>query len=188
MTHGDGSRELGVGVSRSAVRGFSAARLRRYRLARKANIADLADAAGVSEQTVSAWETGRAAPTPELLAKVAAELRLTVADLVPIPNDQLGLSDLRAQADDAERQAQDSQQNVRKISSRYQQEAATYSQPRASSTSEVPLKVQKFIEQMYNASSEKRTQSGNILKTDVQTAPVVNTQGQATGRIVNVSA
>ena len=98
MTHGDGSRELGVGVSRSAVRGFSAARLRRYRLARKANIADLADAAGVSEQTVSAWETGRAAPTPELLAKVAAELRLTVADLVPIPNDQLGLSDLRAQA------------------------------------------------------------------------------------------
>ena len=97
-------------------------------------------------------------------------------------------SDLRAQADDAERQAQDSQQNVRKISSRYQQEAATYSQPRASSTSEVPLKVQKFIEQMYNASSEKRTQSGNILKTDVQTAPVVNTQGQATGRIVNVSA
>lgn len=98
MTHGDGSRELGVGVSRSAVRGFSAARLRRYRQARKATIEDLADAAGVSAQTVSAWETGRAAPTPELLAKVAAELRLTVADLVPIPSDQLGLSDLRVQA------------------------------------------------------------------------------------------
>lgn len=98
MTHGDGFRELGVGVSRSAVRGFSAARLRRYRQARKATIEDLADAAGVSAQTVSAWETGRAAPTPELLAKVAGELRLTVADLVPIPSDQLGLSDLRVQA------------------------------------------------------------------------------------------
>ncbi|CAN5496928.1 hypothetical protein BH09ACT9_BH09ACT9_16900 [soil metagenome] len=85
-------------MSRSAVRGFSAARLRRYRQARKATIEDLADAAGVSAQTVSAWETGRAAPTPELLAKVAAELRLTVADLVPIPSDQLGLSDLRVQA------------------------------------------------------------------------------------------
>jgi len=72
--------------------------LRRYRQARKATIEDLADAAGVSAQTVSAWETGRAAPTPELLAKVAAELRLTVADLVPIPSDQLGLSDLRVQA------------------------------------------------------------------------------------------
>ncbi|NMM90675.1 transcriptional regulator [Rhodococcus sp. SRB_17] len=98
MTHGDESRELGVGVSRSAVRGFSAARLRRYRQARKATIEDLADAAGVAAQTVSAWETGRAAPTPELLAKVAAELRLTVADLVPIPSDELGLSDLRVQA------------------------------------------------------------------------------------------
>jgi transcriptional regulator with XRE-family HTH domain len=98
MTHRDQSQELGVEVSRSAVRGFSATRLRRYRQARKATIEDLADAAGVSAQAVSAWETGRAAPTPELLAKVAAELRLTVADLVPIPTDQLGLSDLRVQA------------------------------------------------------------------------------------------
>ncbi len=96
--------------------------------------------------------------------------------------------DLRAQADDAERQAQDSQQNVRKVSSRNQQEAATYSQPRTNSTSEVPLKVQKFIEQLYSASSEKRAQSGNALKADVHAAPVVNVQGQATGRIVNVSA
>lgn len=96
--------------------------------------------------------------------------------------------DLRAQADEAERQAQDSQQNVRKVSARNQQEAATYSQPRASSTSEVPLKVQKLIEQMYNATSAKRTESGNPLKTDVHAAAVVNTQGQATGRIVNVSA
>ncbi|QTN28310.1 hypothetical protein HZ993_00125 [Rhodoferax sp. AJA081-3] len=96
--------------------------------------------------------------------------------------------DLRAQADEAERQAQDSQQNVRKVSARIQQEAATYSQPRASSTSEVPLKVQKLIEQMYSATSEKRAENGNPLKTDVHAAAVVNSQGQATGRIVNVSA
>ncbi len=96
--------------------------------------------------------------------------------------------DLRARADDAEQQARRSQDNVRKVSARAQEEAATYTQPRNSSTSEVPLKVQKLIEQMYSATSEKRTQSGNPLKTDVDAAPVVNIQGQATGRIVNISA
>lgn len=96
--------------------------------------------------------------------------------------------DLRAQANDAERQAQDSQENLRKVSARDQQEAATYSQPRASSSSsEVPLKVQKLIEEMYSATSEKRAESGNALKSDVHALPVINTQGQATGRIVNVS-
>ena len=96
--------------------------------------------------------------------------------------------DLRAQADDAERQAESSQENVRKVASSNQREEATYSAPRARSTTEVPLKVQKLIEQMYAASSELRTQSGNPLKTDAKAAPVVNAQGQSTGRIVNVSA
>ena len=96
--------------------------------------------------------------------------------------------DLRAQADDAERQAQSSQENVRRVSSRNRQEEVTYAQPRTSSTSEVPIKVQKLIEQMYSATSEKRAESGNALKTNVNATPVVNSQGQATGRIVNVSA
>lgn len=96
--------------------------------------------------------------------------------------------DLRAQADDAERQAQSSQENVRKVAAGIQREQSTYSAPRASSTSEVPVKVQNLIEQMYAAGSEQRAQSGNPLKTNANAAPVVNTQGQATGRIVNVSA
>lgn len=95
---------------------------------------------------------------------------------------------LRAQADEAEQQAERSQDNVRKVSARTQEEAATYSQHKDNSKSEVPLKVQKLIEQMYTATSEKRAQSGNPLKTDVNAAPVVNIQGQATGRIVNISA
>ena len=95
---------------------------------------------------------------------------------------------LRDQANDAERQAQDRWQNVRSLASRNRQEEATYSPPRTSSTKEVPLKVQKLIEEMYNASSEKRAESGNVLKSDMYAPPVVNTQGQATGRIVNVSA
>lgn len=96
--------------------------------------------------------------------------------------------DLRAQVDDAEHQARSSQEKVRKVASSNQREESTYSAPRASSAAEVPLKVQKLIEQMYDASSEQRTKSGNSLKTDAKAAPVVNTQGQATGRIVNVSA
>ena len=96
--------------------------------------------------------------------------------------------DLRAQADEAEQQAQSSQENVNRIAARNQREESTYSAPRASSTSEVPLKVQKLVEQMYSATSAQRTQSGNPLKTNANAAPVVNIQGQATGRIVNVSA
>lgn len=96
--------------------------------------------------------------------------------------------DLRAQADDAEQQAKRSKDNVRKVSARTQEEAATYSQPRDSSTSEVPLKVQKLIEQLYSATSEKRAQSGNPLKTNANAPTVFNIQGQATGRIVNISA
>jgi hypothetical protein len=96
--------------------------------------------------------------------------------------------DLRGQADIAEQQAQRSQDNVRKIGASIQQEEATYAQPRDSTSAEVPVKVQKLIEQMYTATSEKRTQSGNPLKTNSNALPVVNSQGQRTGRIVNISA
>ena len=95
---------------------------------------------------------------------------------------------LRAQADDAERQAQGSQSNVQRLAARNRRDESTYAAPRPSQTAEVPLKVQSLIEQMYTASSEKRTESGNPLKTVANSAPVVNNQGQATGRIVNVSA
>ncbi len=96
--------------------------------------------------------------------------------------------DLRAQADEAEQQAANSRDNVRKVATSSQGEESTYSAPRASSTSEVPLKVQNLIEKMYAATSEQRAQSGNPLKTNVHAAPIVNSQGQFTGRIVNVSA
>ncbi|RIK01972.1 MAG: transcriptional regulator [Acidobacteria bacterium] len=71
-------------LARSGMHGFSGARLRRYRQALDMTMADLADAAEVSEATVSAWETGRAAPTPPLLKRVADVLRVTVPDLAPI--------------------------------------------------------------------------------------------------------
>ena len=96
--------------------------------------------------------------------------------------------DLRGQADIAEQQAQQSQDNVRKIGALILQGEPTYAQPRESTSAQVPVKVQKLIEQMYTATSEKRTQSGNPLKTNSNALPVVNSQGQRTGRIVNISA
>ena len=96
--------------------------------------------------------------------------------------------DLRAQADDAEQQAQQSQNNVRKISASIQNEDTTYSAPRSTNESAVPVKVQKLIEQLYRATSEKRDQDGNPLKSDPRSPSVVNALGQKTGRIVNVSA
>lgn len=96
--------------------------------------------------------------------------------------------DLRAQADDAEQQAVQSQNNVRKISAVVQRDEATYTSPRGSSDSQVPIKVQKLIEQMYSATSEKRALSGNPLKSDASAPTIVNIQGQRTGRIVNITA
>lgn len=94
---------------------------------------------------------------------------------------------LRAQADEAEQQAQTSQNNLRKVSTQVQQQEATYRKPQQDSTSEVPVKVQKLIEQMYAATSANYARAGNPLKADALSTPVLNTQGQATGRIVNIS-
>lgn len=95
---------------------------------------------------------------------------------------------LRSQADAAEVEAQKSQETVREIATRNRQSAATYASPLASRKSEVPQKTQEFLVDMYSAASEKFAATGNTLKTDPTAAPVLNTQGHATGRIVNVSA
>lgn len=85
----------GARLSKSTVRGFSGARLRRLREARGLTGDDLADASGISEATLRSWEIGRSTPTPNLLAAVAKKLRVTIADLVLLRSDELMLSDLR---------------------------------------------------------------------------------------------
>ena len=95
---------------------------------------------------------------------------------------------LRAEADQAEQQAQERQGKVSQIaSSGNRQTEATYSTPTAVRVTEVPVKVQNFIENLYRATSQKRADSGNALKTDADAPPVINSQGQATGRILNLS-
>lgn len=95
---------------------------------------------------------------------------------------------LRAQVDVAEQNAKEGQSKVRKLSATVNQEAVTYSSPLENSGTEVPIKTQDFLVNVYNATSQKRAESGNALKNRTDVAPVINSQGQATGRIVNVSA
>lgn len=95
---------------------------------------------------------------------------------------------LRAQADAAELQSARSTDNLRQLTARVQQEDVTYKPATDDANSEVSPKVQKLIEQMYSATSSARSQSGNPLKSNLLAPPVINVQGQSTGKIVNISA
>jgi hypothetical protein len=94
---------------------------------------------------------------------------------------------LRSQADQAELDAQKGQQNVRELTTRSKQTDTTYTS-QIKSSSEVPAQTQDFLERMYTATSSKFAASGNALKTQADAAPVVNTSGQSTGRILNTKA
>ena len=94
---------------------------------------------------------------------------------------------LRAEADQAEQQSQRSRDNVAQAASNVRQQDSTYDAPSRPRASEVPVKVQNFIENLYRATSQKRADSGNALKNAADAPPVINSQGQATGRILNLS-
>ena len=102
--------------------------------------------------------------------------------------------DLRAQANDAERDAQGRKDNVRELSSSASKPtdtptSSTYSAPSTSTSNfvAVPAATQEFLVRMYKATSPQFAASGNALKDDSEAAPTINTLGQATGRIVNLS-
>ena len=96
--------------------------------------------------------------------------------------------DLRSQADQAEQVAQRGQQKVRSLSSEIARAAATYSSRVQGSQTEVPEQTRDLLVRLYEATSQKFADGGNALKTDKNAPPVVNTQGQSTGRILNITA
>ena len=96
--------------------------------------------------------------------------------------------DLRSQADQAEQVAQRGQQKVRSLSSEIARAAATYSPRVQGAQTEVPEQTRDLLVRLYKATSQKFADGGNPLKTDKNAPPVVNTQGQATGRILNITA
>ena len=85
-------------MPRSGVRGFRADRLRELRVRAGFSADDLAAKVGATRQAVSTWETGRSTPPPATLGRIANALHTSVAALVPIPESQLKLSDLRVHA------------------------------------------------------------------------------------------
>jgi hypothetical protein len=95
---------------------------------------------------------------------------------------------LRQQANDAEREAQGRNANVRTLKAREISTESTYQKPVQGDTGPVAPATQKFLERMYRESGAKFAASGNPLKDDANAAPVLNTQGQSTGRILNLSA
>jgi transcriptional regulator with XRE-family HTH domain len=68
-----------------------AANLRRLRIARRLSLSELARATAMSKATLSGIENGRANPTVETLAGLAAALRISVTELL----DELPLGEIR---------------------------------------------------------------------------------------------
>lgn len=96
--------------------------------------------------------------------------------------------DLRTQAENAEQEAQNRNDNVRALSTEKQKPASSvYSAPTTSSFVAVPTETQDFLVRMYEATSPQFAASGNALKDNSKAAPAINTLGQATGRILNLS-
>lgn len=95
---------------------------------------------------------------------------------------------LRAQVDAAESAYAARADKVRALSNQSSQTDPTYQTQVQTSQSAVPTNTQTMVFGLYNATSAKRQATGNGLKTDPNAAPVLNTQRQATGRIVNISA
>jgi septal ring factor EnvC (AmiA/AmiB activator) len=95
---------------------------------------------------------------------------------------------LRQQANAAEQEAQGRKANVRALKARESSSESTYSKAVQGDSGPVASTTQKFLEEMYRAASPKFAASGNPLKNDANAPPVLNTQGQSTGRILNLSA
>src|SRR5690242_17998078 len=75
-------------VDHQAIQGVLAANLRRLRIARHLSLSELARATGSSKATLSGIENGRANPTVETLAGLAAALRVSLVELLeelPLP-------------------------------------------------------------------------------------------------------
>ncbi len=94
--------------------------------------------------------------------------------------------DLRAQADDAESEAQRSQGRVRALTTNSTD--PTYQAKRKPSPSGLQPENQALLVDLYQRSAALRGTGVNPLQTSTPPYPMQNTQGQTTGRIVNVRA
>lgn len=78
-------------VDHREIQGVLAANLRRLRIARHLSLSELARATRISKATLSSIENGRANPTVDTLASLAAVLRVSIAELL----EELPLGEVR---------------------------------------------------------------------------------------------
>jgi hypothetical protein len=104
---------------------------------------------------------------------------------------------LRALADQAEQEMQQSQAKVSNLSAQVAQESRATQQPEVDSTYTAQVKsgasplnkqIQDLLVRTATVARNQFSFPDNPLKSGVNSAPVLNTQGQNTGRIVNLSA
>lgn len=90
---------------------------------------------------------------------------------------------LRSQAERAELES-----NNLNLSARIQQMRSTYSRRAAVAPQGLAPSAQEFLVSLFESTQAERQASGRALKSDPAAPPVVNAQGEATGRIVNLVA
>lgn len=85
-------------MSRRVLRGFSAASFEQARRANRLSRGELARLADISPGAVTAWETERATPQADTLARVTTILGIGIDEVVHIEPEQRSLGDLRIYA------------------------------------------------------------------------------------------
>lgn len=85
-------------MSRRVLRGFSASAFERARRANQLSRGELARLADISPGAVTAWETARATPQADTLAKVTSILGIDIGEVVHIEPHERSLGDLRIYA------------------------------------------------------------------------------------------
>jgi Tfp pilus assembly major pilin PilA len=101
---------------------------------------------------------------------------------------EVNAEDLRARANEAEQDAAQSQGRVQALSRQQQQSDPTYRQKTSRSEGGFSPATQEVLVTAYAASAANRLASNSTLRTDVQASPVTNSQGDLTGRIVDLQA
>lgn len=95
---------------------------------------------------------------------------------------------LRADLEVAQNKSDQRQTNVRRLTDQSRQSDPTYSRQIQAKAADVPIQAQAIVLGLYHATNARQAVDGNGLPSVPAAAPVINTQGQATGRIVNISA
>ncbi len=94
--------------------------------------------------------------------------------------------DLRTRVDQAEQEASQSQARVQALSR--QQNDPTYRPKSSRSEGGFSAQTQEVLVTSYAATASSRAVSNSLLRTDALASPVTNSQGNLTGRIVDLQA